>query len=244
MAAANLTKISLELGGKNPFIVMSDSDINLAVQMVLDSAYSNAGQRCSAASLLFIQEDIYANFMNKFAESATTYMSSNGLKHIVGPLMKRSQVLKIKKTVDEAIELGVAKLVFGGTLVEHEPFNQGNYYLPTALEIIDDESESALLNDELFGPVLAVKKFKSKESLVQKLNNIGYGLTCAVHTKDINNIKFFKANLRYGVINFNGKTFGSEPHFPFGGFRGSGNGTREPGFNAVSLYTEQRNISF
>jgi aldehyde dehydrogenase (NAD+) len=244
VAARNLTKISLELGGKNPFIAMSDCDVDTAVEMALESAYSNAGQRCSAASLLFVHSDIYEEFKKKFKESSQRYLNHDGLRDIVGPLLKRAQMVEIQKIIDKALDSKIVQLIFGGSPAGETINSKGNYYLPTALEVIQVEVNAPILNAELFGPVVTLEKFMDVDKLVDRLNHLQYGLTCAVHTQDIKNINYFKNNLRYGVINFNGKTFGSEAHFPFGGFRSSGNGTREPGFNSLDIYTQQRNISF
>lgn len=235
-----LKRQSLELGGKNPIILCEDSNIELAVNWIYLSSFSNAGQRCAAASLVYISEGIY----EKVIEKIKTRMQSLKMGHEdhahLGPVINRKQKKNILECIGNAQKRG-ASLITNNELLKIQEFSPGYYVAPTF--ILDLPKDDELVNIELFGPVALIYKFKTKEEVLDLCNNNNFGLTSAVHTQNIDLAHYFINNLRYGVVNINGGTFGSEAHFPFGGFRYSGNGTREPGLDAINVYSELKTVS-
>lgn len=234
-AAKNLTKVSLELGGKNPLFVCEDADIELAIHWTCLSAFSNAGQRCSSASRIIIHNDIYDDFVKRLIKA--TKLLKLGIEDdcFLGPLISKHQLNNIRKSIATAVE-GGANLLYGGD----SPSSEGFYLTPTIIENISPKDN--INNDELFGPVAQLYKVSSFQEGIDLCNNSPYGLTAAIHTTNINKGMQFAQNVRVGVAMINGGTYGSEPHMPFGGFGISGNGTREPGTEALDIYSELKNI--
>lgn len=237
-AAVHLTRISLELGGKNPFIVLSDADLMRAADWFVRSAFSNAGQRCSAASKLLVQDSIYTEFIDLVVTRTEALKLGTDNDADVGPLISERQLKKVSRMVDEALERGAKVLTKeSGSAAP----SSGYYYRPTLLS--DVETDTELWNEEVFGPVVAVKKFETDAEAIQIANNSKYGLTAAVHTTSLTRQLQYSKQLCSGVVNVNLGTYGSEPHMSFGGFKHSGNGTREPGDSAINVYTELKYIS-
>jgi acyl-CoA reductase-like NAD-dependent aldehyde dehydrogenase len=235
-----LARLSLELGGKNPFVVCNDADINNAVNWASLSAFSNAGQRCAAASRFIVFEDIYETFVNQFIEKAKKLKLGIDNNSDLGPLISKKQQTYIKNLVDKTIFEG-GRLLCGGNIPIDEELAKGNYFYPTLIDNVPLDSE--ISNTELFGPVAIIYSVKNLEEALTISNNTIYGLTSSIHTKDINKAMFFSKNVIAGVANVNMGTFGSEPHMPFGGFGESGNGSREPGTEALDVYSELKNVS-
>lgn len=239
-AAKRLCRTSLELGGKNPFIVCNDADVSAAVHWATLSAFSNAGQRCAAGSRLIVQNGIYDEFMGRMVAKAKSLQLGVCEASDLGPVMSRQQKAGIIETIKRAIEQPGTRLLCGEeNLVDSS--DKGCYVHPTLIEVSDDRCEIA--QKELFGPVASVHRFDEIEEALFLANNTEYGLTAAVHTKSMDDALIFLRGIRAGVVNVNSGTFGSEPHFPFGGFGSSGNGTREPGTQALDVYTELKTIS-
>jgi len=232
--------VSLELGGKNPFIVCDDADLQSAVDWAALSAFSNAGQRCAAASRIIVFENIYEDFVKLLVEKTKKLKIGIDSNSDLGPLITKKQQVFIKNIVDKTISDG-ANLLCGGGIPSDELLSMGNYFYPT---LIDNVSMSAeISNTELFGPIATIYSVKNLDEAIDLANNTSYGLTSCIHTKDINRAMYFVKNVTAGVSNVNIGTFGSEPHMPFGGFGDSGNGTREPGTDALEFYSELKSVS-
>jgi alpha-ketoglutaric semialdehyde dehydrogenase len=240
IVSEKLTKISLELGGKNPFIVCNDADIQNAIHWALLSSFSNAGQRCAASSRIIVYENIYADFVDKFVNSAMNLKLGIENNDDLGPLISKKQLDKVFSYVDKAVNDG-GLILCGGNEQSSKIKGDGYYYLPTIIENLDIKSD--FCQHEIFGPVVSIHKVKSDQEALVLANSTNYGLTSAVHTTNINTALWFTRNIVAGVVNVNLPTFGSEPHMPFGGFKLSGNGTREPGSEAIDFYSELKNIS-
>jgi alpha-ketoglutaric semialdehyde dehydrogenase len=241
LAGSRLAKVSLELGGINPFVVCSDADLDLAVEWAALSAFSNAGQRCAAASRLIIFEDIYSKFKKKLL--LKTKNLKLGVTHSsdLGPLInKKQQAAAINYFEDVRKKNG--KIICGGKEGNYSKNLNGYYIQPTLIENINIESE--LSNTEVFAPVALMYKAKDLDHAIALSNSSEYGLTGAIHSSSLDNAMRFAHSLRSGVVNINLGTYGSEPHMPFGGFGLSGNGTREPGVEALDIYSELKNISY
>lgn len=230
----SMTRLSLELGGKNPLVVANDADLDKAVHWSLLSSFSNAGQRCAASSRIIVYEKIYDKFKDAFVGKTKQLKLGNNDGEI-GPVIKQSQLDFMLSEVELAISRG-GKLLCGGKRVSRK----GYFMQPTILEVKADDP----INDtELFGPITTLSKVASLEEAVSISNQTQYGLTAAIHTQNINAAMKYAHEVKAGAVNINAGTYGSEPHFPFGGFGMSGNGTREPGVEAIAFYTETKVVS-
>ena len=236
-----LARVSLELGGKNPFVVCDDADLDQAVHWASLSAFSNAGQRCAAGSRILVFKSVYDEFRDKLVAKA------NGLKLGVvagcdlGPVVNKRQQQNILDAIETAKQQGGTVLCGGGAPANIELAN-GYYIQPTVIEGLDRSAE--LSCKEIFGPVVTLHPVDDLADALAVANATEYGLTAAIHTRNVDRAMWFAQRVKAGVANINLGTFGSEPHMPFGGFGASGNGTREPGVESLDVYSELKNISF
>lgn len=240
VAARRLARVSLELGGKNPFVVCDDADLDLAAHWAALSAFSNAGQRCAAASRVIVFESVYDTFRDKFVSNARALKLGVTLGCDVGPVINKRQHRSILDAIGTANKQGGRILCGGGTPAGQELAN-GYYIEPTVIEGLDNSAE--LTGREIFGPVTTLHAVNDLSEALDLANSTEYGLTAAIHTKNVDRAMWFVQRVRAGVANINMGTYGSEPHMPFGGFGSSGNGTREPGLEALDVYSELKNIS-
>lgn len=240
VAGRRLARISLELGGKNPFVVCDDADIDLAVHWATLSAFSNAGQRCASGSRVIVFENVYEEFRAKFIRRAQKLMLGVGDGCDLGPLISRRQQQSVLSALESCKSRG-ANILCGGRAPTVSDLADGFYIEPTIIENapIDDEVNCK----ELFGPVTSLHSVETIQEALLIANQSDYGLTAAIHTKSIDRAMWFAQRVRAGVANINLGTYGSEPHMPFGGFGASGNGSREPGVEALDVYSELKNIS-
>ena len=241
VAGRRLARVSLELGGKNPLIVCDDADIDQAVHWATLSAFSNAGQRCAAGSRIIVFKNVYERFRDALVAKA------NGLKLGVdagcdlGPVINKRQHQSILGALDQTENEG-GTLLCGGSAPTAPDVAAGYYIQPTIIDGL--APDAALSRKELFGPVTMLYPVENLQQALDLANNTEYGLTAAIHTRNVDRAMWFAQRVRAGVVNINIGTFGSEPHMPFGGFGASGNGTREPGIEALDIYSETKNISF
>jgi acyl-CoA reductase-like NAD-dependent aldehyde dehydrogenase len=240
-AGNRLARVSLELGGKNPFVVCDEADLDLAVDWAILSAFSNAGQRCAAGSRIILFSSIYDKFIEKFLAKTLKLKLGNEDDCDLGPVINKKQQERILNLI-LAVQADGAKVLCGGKYVNADLPENGYYISPTI--VVNVPIDHSFSHTEIFGPVVSVYSVENMEEALVLANNSVYGLTSAIHTKDIDRAMWFAKRVRSGVTNINMGTYGSEPHMPFGGFGFSGNGTREPGEEAISLYSELKNISF
>jgi acyl-CoA reductase-like NAD-dependent aldehyde dehydrogenase len=241
VAGKRLARVSLELGGKNPFVVCNDADLDWATRWAALSAFSNAGQRCAAASRILVFESIYEEFKAKLVAKAKSLKLGVGPGCDLGPVITRRQRDYILDAVAKAKSDG-ATVLCGGSPPPDPELTGGFYIEPTLLEGLSPVCDMACR--ELFGPIATMHPVKDLEEAIEVANFSDYGLTAAIHTRNVDRAMNFAQRVRAGVANVNMGTFGSEPHMPFGGFGISGNGTREPGVEALDVYSELKNISF
>lgn len=234
-------RISLELGGKNPFVVCDDANLDEAVRWAVLSAYSNAGQRCAAGSRLIIFKAIYEQFRDKFLSHVSQLKLGVSPGCDLGPLINKNHQQSVLNDIASARREN-ARVLCGGDKPQEPELANGFYVQPTVIEELNPE---AILSDkEIFGPVVMLYEVKTMQEALDLANCTQYGLTAAIHTQSVDRAMWFAQRVRAGVANVNLGTFGSEPHMPFGGFGFSGNGTREPGVEALDVYSELKNISF
>lgn len=241
VAGRRLARVSLELGGKNPFVVCDDADLDQAVHWASLSAFSNAGQRCAAGSRIIVFRDIYADFRNRLVAKARSLKLGIDSGCDLGPVINRRQQEMILTAIKAACDEG-GQLLCGGTSPSDPALSGGYYVEPTLIEGLADMA--SLSCKEIFGPVATLHVVDDLKQALALANGTEYGLTAAIHTRNVDRATWFAQRVRAGVVNINIGTFGSEPHMPFGGFGASGNGTREPGVEALDVYSELKNISF
>lgn len=235
-----LARVSLELGGKNLFLVCDDADIDHAVHWALLSAFSNAGQRCAATSRILVFESVYEEFLTKFINRAKKLKLGINEDCDLGPVVNKKQYKNILNAIDNAEKSG--GVIQTGGIVSDPSLSDGYYIFPTIITNLDFNDE--LNNTEIFGPVTTLQPVKNLRDALKIANHSDYGLTGAIHTKNIHRALWYAKRVKTGLVNVNIGTYGSEPHMPFGGYGFSGNGTREPGVEALDVYSELKNISF
>jgi len=229
-------KVSLELGGKNPLVVCADADIDWAVECALLSAFSNAGQRCAAGSRILVDVSIANVFKEKLVARTNVLRLGNADEDDLGPVVSEKQLMAMLTQCEDAKKRGRIAFLAGGYRVGRP----GYFMAPT---IIDDEFHTSLLaQNELFGPIVSIHVFDTFREMIEMVNGTPYGLTAAIHTKHSDAIQCFIRDCRSGIVSVNGPTYGSEPNMPFGGVGVSGNGFREPGTEALDVYTETKGV--
>jgi aldehyde dehydrogenase (NAD+) len=236
-----LARVSLELGGKNPFVVCDDADLDQAVHWASLSAFSNAGQRCAAGSRILVFKSIYDQFRDKLVAKANSLKLGTAAGCDLGPVVNQRQQQNILAAIERATTDGGTVLCGGAAPTAPELAN-GYYIQPTVIEGLPPSAEMSC--KEVFGPVVTLHPVGDLQEALALANATEYGLTAAIHTRNVDRAMWFAQRVKAGVANINLGTFGSEPHMPFGGFGSSGNGTREPGIEALDVYSELKNISF
>lgn len=234
-------KFSLEMGGKNPQIVMEDANLDLALDGVLWGAFGTTGQRCTATSRLILHKDIYDNFIERLREKAESLKLGDGLKADtqMGPVINQKAVDKIEGYFRVAKDEGL-KLVCGGKRAIDGDLARGNFILPTIYKDVPESSR--LFQEEIFGPVLVITKCDSLEDGINKANNCQYGLSSSIFTNDMRKSMIAMRDLEAGITYINAPTIGAEAHMPFGGIKGTGNGHREGGWTVFDIFTEWKTI--
>ncbi len=234
---AVLAKVCLELGGKNPFVVCDDADVDLAADLAVASAFIDAGQRCASGSRLIVFDAIYDRFRSALLDRVAKVKVGSGADDDCGPVISRTSLDRLLGHITGAVARG-GRLLAGGTAVT--ALAPGYYLAPTVLEGVapaDDVSQQ-----ELFGPVTCLYRVAGFDEAVRLANATHYGLTGAIHTSSVHRSQEFVTRYQGGLISVNGATFGAGPHMPFGGVKNSGNGFREPGTESLDVYTELKTV--
>ena len=236
-AAHSLKRVSLELGGKAPNVVFADADIDQAVNGALFAIYFNQGQICTAGARLFVQESIYDTFMEKLLGKMSALRVGDPTQNTtqIGALVSKEQYEKVASYIEIGQKEG-ASLAFGGKLLQDEL--KGYFVQPTVFT--DVHNSMRIAQEEIFGPVLSVLKFKDEDDAARLVNDIPYGLVSAIWTQNIKRAHNFVRRINAGYCWIN--TYNVLPvEAPFGGFKQSGFG-RELGLGALEMYTETKNV--
>ncbi|MFT4158945.1 aldehyde dehydrogenase family protein [Shinella sp.] len=227
-------KYQLEMGGKNPFVVLDDADLTVAVEAAVNSAFFSTGQRCTASSRVIVTEGIHDRFVAAVGERLKSVVVDDALKagtHI-GPVVDQSQL----KQDTDYIEIGRqegAKLAFGGELLKRDT---PGFYLSPAL-FTEATNDMRISREEIFGPVAAVIRVKDYEEALAVANDTPFGLSSGIATTSLKHATHFKRNAEAGMVMVNLPTAGVDFHVPFGGRKGSSYGSREQGKYANEFYT-------
>lgn len=239
IAGRRLAKISLELGGKNALIVCDDADMDRAVKFAALSAFSNAGQRCVAGSRIIIFDSVYDEFKAKLLEEASAQCVGTEEHCNFGPVINARQLANMCAAVKRAVTTG-ATVLTGGDKLTGPAHCDGFYMAPTVLEGATPDAE--ISREELFGPICCLYRVDNFEQALALTNDCDYGLSACIHTNNLDRGIEFCKRVQTGMAVINGATFGSEPHMPFGGVKSSGNGSREPGTEAIDIYSDLKSI--
>jgi len=227
-------KYQLEMGGKNPFVVLDDADLNVAVEAAVNSAFFSTGQRCTASSRVIVTEGIHDRFVAAVGERLKSIVVDDALKagtHI-GPVVDESQLRQDTDYIEIGKKEG-AKLAFGGELLKCET---PGFYLSPAL-FTEATNDMRISREEIFGPVAAVIRVKDYEEALAVANDTPFGLSSGIATTSLKHATHFKRNAEAGMVMVNLPTAGVDFHVPFGGRKGSSFGPREQGKYANEFYT-------
>jgi aldehyde dehydrogenase (NAD+) len=241
IAAKSFKHCSLELGGKNPMIVLDDANLDLAIEGGLWGGFGTTGQRCTATSRIIVQKGVYSDFVERYVERAKKLRVGNGLDETteMGPAINEKQLQTDLSYVTIGQDEG-AKLMCGGKRLDQGEYQYGWFMEPTVFTDVDPTMRIA--QEEIFGPVVSIIPCDDLEDAIGIANGIEYGLSSALYTKDVN--KAFSAirDLDAGITYINAPTIGAEVHLPFGGTKATGNGHREGGIGAIDFYTEWKSV--
>lgn len=236
-AADTVKKVSLELGGNAPFIVMDDANLAKAAVGLVQSKFRNAGQTCICTNRVYVQESVKDEFIKLFQTELEKLKVGNGLEEgiDIGPLIDQAAYKKVDSLVKDAIDKG-GKVIYTGETPDDE---NGYFYAPTILTDVNDDMEC--MKDEIFGPLAPVSTFKTEEEVIERANNSCYGLAAYVYTENLSRAFRITEQLEYGIVGLN-DALPSVAQAPFGGYKESGLG-REGGHFGIEEFLEIKYIS-
>jgi acyl-CoA reductase-like NAD-dependent aldehyde dehydrogenase len=235
--------LALEMGGKNAIIVMADADLHLALEGVLWGAFGTSGQRCTASSRVLVHVSIYEQFLDSLKMAAERLKIGPGLNPStdVGPLVNEQQLQRVMKYISIGKEEG-ARLCYGGNRIMEGDHVHGYFVEPTIFA--DVLPRMRIAQEEIFGPVVSILRFSTLEEAIAIVNDVPFGLSSSVYTRDVNSSARAERDLQTGLVYINASTIGAEIHLPFGGWKHSGSGHPEAGGRggAVDFYSRVKVI--
>ncbi len=239
--AKKLSSVELEMGGKNPEIVLADANLDLAVDGAVWGAFGTAGQRCTATSRIIVEKSVLKKFTAKFLKRVKNIKVGNGLKKgvLTGPVINAGQMTKILGYIDRGEKEG-AKLLIGGKRMTGKEHKKGFFIAPTVFA--DVKPGMTIAQEEIFGPVVCIMEAKNFDDAVRIANSVNYGLSWSIYTRDVNKALKAMRLAESGLVYINAPTIGAEVHLPFGGVKGTGSGGREAGTEAIKEFTEIKSV--
>jgi alpha-ketoglutaric semialdehyde dehydrogenase len=239
-ASDRLLKLQLELGGKNPQIILEDADLDLAVGGVVAGAFGATGQRCTATSRAIVVGNLYDKFLERVVERATGFRVGPGMQAGVemGPLVDERALAGVARYVESG-RREQARFCAGGDVMQTGGLERGFFYSPT---VIEAQPEMEIAREEIFGPVLAVIRAGDLDEALRIANAVRYGLTASIFTRDVGRVFQFAERIDSGMVHVNRPGIGGYSHAPFGGVKESGYGGREVGDAVLDFYTETKTV--
>ncbi|WP_410429595.1 alpha-ketoglutaric semialdehyde dehydrogenase GucD [Metabacillus litoralis] len=240
-ALARGAKYQLEMGGKNPVIITADADLDLAVEGTISGAFRSSGQKCTATSRVIIASEIYEEFKQKLLVSVKDITIGDGLEEGIwmGPVANESQLNTVLSYIEKGKQDG-AKLIAGGNRLTGPAYDHGYFVEPTIFE--DVTSDMAIAQEEIFGPFIALIKVDSIEEALRVANDVNYGLSASIYTKNIQNMMSFINEMEAGLVRVNAESAGVELQAPFGGVKQSSSHSREQGEAAKEFFTAIKTV--
>ena len=234
---ARMAKFQLEMGGKNPMVVLDDADLDVAVNAALNSGFFSTGQRCTASSRLIVTEGIHDRFIAAMASKMRTLKVDDARKKgtDIGPVVDDKQLAQNLQYVDIATAEG-AQLVAGGEAIAHNGDGAPGYYMRPAL-FTETTAAMRINREEVFGPVVSVIRAQNYDEALALANDTEFGLSAGIATSSLKHATHFKRHVQAGMVMVNLPTAGVDYHVPFGGRKGSSYGPREQGRYAAEFYT-------
>ncbi|MGM0930042.1 MAG: aldehyde dehydrogenase family protein [Actinomycetota bacterium] len=241
-AAGRGVPMQAEMGGKNAAVVLADADLDLAAEQVLLGAFRSTGQKCTATSRLIVAESIADDFLATLAERASALVVGDPTDPAVqiGPVVNAGARKSIHDGIDAALSQG-ARLIAGGQKYDNGDPVAGYFVPPTILELPADQ-ELDVWREELFGPVLAVRRAATAEQAFELANDSEFGLSAALFTQDVTRALEAVDDLDVGILHVNSESAGADPHVPFGGAKKSGYGPKEQGAAAKEFFTHTTTV--
>jgi aldehyde dehydrogenase (NAD+) len=239
--APDFKHVSLEMGGKNIIVVMDDANLDLAIDGAVWGGFGTTGQRCTAASRVAVHKSVYKEFVARFVDRVKKLKVGNGLDSSIemGPCINEQQL----QTVMSYVEIGKnegAKLLTGGNRLDSGAHAKGWFHAPTVFG--DVNAKMRVAQEEIFGPVVSVIPFDDFDQAIQIANDVPYGLSASIYTKNVNQAFVAMRDLYTGIVYVNAPTIGAETHMPFGGTKQTGNGHREAAVAAIDFFSEWKTL--
>ena len=240
-ASARRIRIQLEMGGKNPTIVLNDAKLEKAVANTVNAAMFSTGQKCTATGRVIVEEAIYDRFVSALVESAKQLTVGNGLMEAIqiGPAIDQAQLETNQRYCRIAAQEG-CKIECGGRILSDGDYSKGYFFAPTVITGVSNQMRIA--REEVFGPVLAVIKAQNFEDAMELANDTEFGLSASIQTQDVSRVFKFVKGIQAGLITVNLPSAGVEYQLPFGGTKGSSFGPKEQGPTALDFYTDYKTI--
>jgi aldehyde dehydrogenase (NAD+) len=240
-ASKRKLRIQLEMGGKNPTIVLADADLNASVANTVNAAMFSTGQKCTATSRVIVEESIHDEFVTGLIAQTKALKVGNGLQDGVqiGPAIDKAQLDTNARYCEIAQQEG-AKLECGGRILKDGEYAKGYFFEPTVFSGVTETMRIA--QEEVFGPVLAVMKAKNFDDALRIANNIAFGLSASIQTNNVSRIFEYVQKIEAGLITVNLPSAGVEYQLPFGGTKGSSFGPKEQGPSALDFYSDWKTI--
>jgi alpha-ketoglutaric semialdehyde dehydrogenase len=239
--AEHFKKVSLEMGGKNPIIVMDDADLDLALEGAVWGAFGTTGQRCTATSRLIVHRAVLREFTDRLVEHAQQLRLGDGLLLTtdIGPIINEAQLQRVHSYTAIAKQEG-ATILTGGSIYTEGECAKGFFYTPTIFG--DVTTDMRIAQEEIFGPCPAIIAVNSLREAIDASNSTKYGLSSAIYTRDVNQAFTAMRDLEAGITYVNSSTIGAEVHLPFGGVKQTGNGHREGSPAVLDVFTEWKTL--
>jgi acyl-CoA reductase-like NAD-dependent aldehyde dehydrogenase len=234
-------RIQLEMGGKNPTVVLADADLDRAVEHTVNGAFASTGQKCTATRRVIVEDAIYEPFVEALVNRTRALKVGNGLEAgiDVGPVVDVGQLETVLRYVEQGLREG-ATLLTGGRRLTDGAYAHGYFVEPAVFADVDERM--AIAQEEIFGPVLAVMRARDFDAAVRLANGVSFGLSASVQTKDVSRVFEFVHRIEAGLVTVNLPSAGVEYQLPFGGTKDSSFGPKEQGPNALDFYTDWRTV--